>query len=167
VFAILVDRFVLREHVPWLSNLLYFRDAQIVVKPFERKISWLGLGLVLVVPSVVIGVILALYSRITGKATTSESAAVFGLTAFWFVAIPFIVWAGDVVYRVLKALLDKWSWAKGIAAFCEGFVFKGDLYIYGAKLFSIDSGLGALAGLVIGVALLYKKGLWDAIREHM
>jgi len=39
VFATLVDRFVLREWTPWLSNLLYFRDAKIIIKPFERDIS--------------------------------------------------------------------------------------------------------------------------------
>ena len=117
-------------------------------------------------PSVVVGVFLAAYERITGKASTANSVKMFGLAAFWFAAIPFIVWLGDVVYRVLKAVLDKWSWAKGIAAFCEGFVFKGDLYVYGAKIFTIDSGLGALVGLVVGVALLYKKGLWDSIRGH-
>jgi len=46
-------------------------------------------------------------------------------------------------------------------------VFKGDLYVYQAKLFSIDAGLGALVGLLVGIALLYKKGLWDAIQEQL
>src|SRR5438067_1212211 len=77
--AILIDRFVLREHAAWLSYLLYFRNAQIVVKPFERTFTWLGLTLVLVVPSVIVGVILSVYVRATGKATTTESAKVFGL----------------------------------------------------------------------------------------
>lgn len=55
VFALAFDRYVLRDYVPWLSNMLYFRDAEIVIQPFSRKFEWLGLTLLLFVPSEVVG----------------------------------------------------------------------------------------------------------------
>ena len=167
VVATLVDRYLLREIAPWFSRLLYLGDAEIVVRPFSRKFSWLGLSLLLVAPSFVVGVGMAIYLRIRKRTSTKECFAIFGLTAFWFILIPFFIWVGDNLYRVCKAFLDDWAWAKGVVAFLEGFLFKGDLYVYSFKLVSIDSGLGALAGLILGVALLYKKGLWEMIREKM
>jgi hypothetical protein len=167
VIAVIVDRYVLREHLPWFSGLLYFRDAEIVVQPFSRKFSWLGLSLLLVAPSFVVGVCLAIYLRLRKKLTSQESVAVFGFTAFWFLLIPVLVWIGHNLFRFFKSFLDDLAWAKGIVAFLEGFTFKGDLYIYSLKVVMIDSGLGALAGLVLGIALLYRKGLWGIIEGQI
>jgi hypothetical protein len=167
VLGLLLDRYVLRQYAPWFSNLFYFRDAEIVVRPYSRKIAWLGLSLVLVTPSVLVGICFPVYLRLKKRATTAEGFAIFGLTAFWFLSIPVIVWAGDVVYRFLKMALATSAWAEGVVAFLDGFVFKGDLYVYSFRVFTIDSGLGALAGLIAGIALLYKKGLWDTLRARL
>jgi hypothetical protein len=167
VFALAIDRYVLREHLPWFSELLYFRDAEIVVQPFSRKFSWLGLSLLLVAPSFVVGVCLAIYLRLRKKMATRESFAVFGYTAFWFLLIPVLVWIGHTLFRFFKSFLDDLTWAKGIVAFLGGFTFKGDLYIYSFKVVTIDSGLGALVGLALGIALLYRKGLWGIIEGQI
>jgi len=165
VLALAIDRYVLSDYAPWLSNMLYFRDAEIVVQPFSRKFVWLGLTLLLIVPSFVIGVVLSIYLLIKKKIKFADSFMVFGATAFWFLLIPLFIWIGDNIYRFLKGLLDDWAWAKGLASFLEGFTFKGDMYIYGFKFWSIDSGLGALVGLAVGILLLYKKGLWETIKN--
>lgn len=167
VIAILLDRYFLREKAPWFSQLLYLRDAEIVVQPFSRTFSWLGLNLLIVAPSFAVGVCLALYLRLRKRLTSQESMVVFGVTAFWFLAIPFLVWVGHNLYNFFKGLLDGWAWAKGIVAFLDGFTFTGDLYVYSFKLVSIHSGLGALAGLVLGTGLLYKKALWETIRGKL
>jgi hypothetical protein len=77
------------------------------------------------------------------------------------------MWVGDNSYRFAKPFLDEWAWAKGLVSVLDGFTFKGDLYIYSFKFWTVDSGLGALAGLVLGVLLLYKKGLWEMIKKQM
>ena len=165
IFALAVDRYILRDSVPWLSHLLYFRDAEIVVQPFSRKFAWLGLTLLLFVPSVLVAVFLSAYLRIKKRTTTSESLMVFGVTAFWFLLIPVLMWIGHNVYRFFKSFLDDWAWAKGLVSFLEGFTFKGDLYIYSFKFWTVDSGLGALAGLALGIFLLYNKGLWQTLKD--
>jgi hypothetical protein len=77
------------------------------------------------------------------------------------------VWIGHNLFRFFKSFLIDWPWAKGIVAFLEGFTFKGDLYIYSFKVVTIDSGLGALVGLALGIALLYRKGLWGIIEGQI
>ena len=167
VAALAIDRYALRHNFPWFSDALYFQNAQIVVKPFDRTIAWLGLSLLIVAPSILVGLFLSIWLRMTKRATTTESFQAFGVIAFWFMAVPFVVWIGDNLYRFFKGFMEDWSWAKGLVAFLDGFVFKGDLYVYSFKVVHLDSGLGAIAGLMLGCALLYQRGLWTAIRRTM
>lgn len=163
--ATVVDRYVLRFPAPWFSELLHLENAEIMVRPFSRSFSWLGLTLVLVAPSFAVGIGWSLYLRFKKKSPWKDSAVIAGLVSFWFCLIPVVVWAGESIYRFLKGFLDDWAWAKGIVEFCEGFTLKGDIHVYSFKLMHIDSGLGAMVGLAVGIALLYKKGLWTLIIE--
>ena len=167
VVALAVDRYVLRDTLPWLARLLYFKDAEIVVRPFDRTFGWLGLTLVLVLPSLLVGLGAAIYLKVKQKESWSTALASFGILSFCFFLIPFLIWTGDVIYRFAKAVFDDWAWAKGIAEFCDGFVFKGYLCTYGFQIVHLDSGLGAIAGLLLGVALYYKFGLWEIIKKRL
>lgn len=167
VVAIAIDRYVVRDAVPWLSRLLYFKDAEIVIKPFDRTFGWLGLAVVLVFPSFVLGIAAAIFLRFRKSESWSTALASCGVLSFWFFLIPFLIWVGDGIYRFAKSGLDDWAWAKGIAGFCDGFVFKGYLYSYGFKIVHIESGLGAIAGLTLGVMLYYRFGLWDIIKHKL
>jgi hypothetical protein len=167
VVALAVDRYVLRDLLPWLSRLLYFKNAEILVRPFNRTFGWLGLTLVLVLPSFFIGLSAALYLKLKKKETWSTALAGFGILSFWFFLIPFLIWTGDVIYRFTRTGLNDWAWARSIADFCDGFIFKGDLYTYGFKIVHVESGLGAIAGLVLGVILYYRFGLWEIIKKRL
>src|SRR5262245_21593294 len=112
VAALAIDRYFLRDVAPWFSNVLYLGNAEIEVKPFSRTFSWLGLALVMVAPSVTIGIGWSVYSAISRRRTILDSLALFGMTSFWFFFVPFLVWLGDVIYRFCKGFLDEWSWAK-------------------------------------------------------
>jgi hypothetical protein len=66
-----------------------------------------------------------------------------------------------------RKLLDGWAWAKGVSEFCDGFVFKGYLYSYHLQIYHIEAGLGAIAGLVLGVMLLFRFGWWETIKNKL
>jgi hypothetical protein len=164
VLAVIADRYLIRDIAPWFSEMLVIKDAEIVVKPMSRTISWLGLSLVLVAPSLFCGLGVAIY-RAMKKRPPKEYLAVCGLVSFWFLLIPIFVWIGDVIYRFMKGFLDDWAWAKGLVEILEGFILKGNVTVYSFKLYYLDAGLGAMAGLAVGIALLYKKGLWNLLKE--
>lgn len=163
LIATVIDRYVLRIWAPWFSELLHLENAEIVVRPFSRTFSWLGLSLVLVAPSIAVGLVWSLFTRIKNQASWKTCGGIAGLVSFWFFLIPIFVWLGECVYRFLKGFLDDWAWAKGIVEFVDGFTLKGDIHVYSFKIMHIESGLGAMVGLVVGVIMLYKKGLWKTI----
>ena len=167
IVAIAIDRYVIRDSIPWLSNLLYFKNVEIVIKPFDRTFTWLGLGVVLVLPSLALGIAAAAFLRFKEKEAWTISLLSFGVLSFWFFLIPLLIWIGDVIYRVVKRLLDNWVWAKGLSEFCDGFVFKGYLYSYRLEIYHIEAGLGAIAGLALGVILYYRFGLWKTIKNKL
>ncbi len=167
IVAVGIDRYFVRDSIPNLSQLLYFKDAEIVVKPFDRTFKWLGLSIVLILPSFLLGIAAAIFLRVRKKQSWSISIASCGILSFWFFLIPLLAWIGESIYRFAKSGLDDWGWAKGIAGFCDGFVFKGYLYSYGFHIVHIEAGLGAIVGLVLGVILYYKFGLWEIIKNKL
>lgn len=167
IFAVGLDRYVIRDWIPWLSNLLYFKDAEIVIKPFDRSFSWLGLAVVLVLPSFVLGIAAAVFLRFSKKESWATSLASCGVLSFLFFIIPILAWVGESIYRFTKSALDDHVWAKGIAGFCEGFIFRGSLFTYNIRIYHVEAGLGAIVGLTIGVMVFYKFGLWNIIKDKL
>lgn len=165
VAGVAIDRYLLKPIAPWFSEFIHLEKAEITVEPFSRTFSWLGLTLVLVAPSIVVGVGWSLYAGIRRLIPWKDCAILSGLISFWFCLIPAIMWVGESIYRFLKSFLDDWAWAKGIAGFLDGFTLNGDIHIYSFRVMHIDSGLGAMVGLVVGILLLYRKGLWQMIAE--
>lgn len=165
VVGMAIDRYLLKPIAPWFSDFLHLEKAKITVEPFSRTFSWLGLTLVLVAPSIIVGVGWSVYAGIRRKISWKDCAILSGAISFWFFLIPVIMWIGESLYRFLKGFLDDWAWAKGFVGFLEGFKLNGDIHIYSFQVMNIDSGLGAMVGLVVGILLLYRKGLWQMIAE--
>ncbi len=163
--ALPVDRYLLHPRAPWFSELLVIRNAEIIVKPLSRTITWLGFTLTLVTPAVLCAVGFAAYRKFGLKRPLKDGLAIGGTISFWFFTIPVWVWIGDSIYRVAWAYLVDWKWSETLIKFLDEFVLKGDLMIYSFRLFQIDGGFGAMLGLAIGMALLFKHALWNQLQD--
>ena len=163
--ALPVDRYLLHDHAPWFSDLLVIKNAEIVVQPLSRTVTWVGLTLALVVPAVLQAVGFAIHRAVKYRRPVKDCLAVFGTVFFWFFTIPLWVWIGDSLYRIAWAFLTDWEWAKGAIHFLDGFVLNGDVMVYSLRLFHIEAGFGAMTGLALGVTLFFEHGLWDMLQE--
>ena len=164
--ALPVDRYVLQPRAAWFSELLVIKNAEIIVKPLSRTITWLGFTLTLVTPAVLCAVGFAAYRKFGLKRPLKDGLAICGTISFWFFTIPLWVWLGDSIYRVAWSFLVDWKWSEVLIKFLDEFVLKGDVMIYSFRLFQIEGGFGAMLGAAIGVALLCKHALWNQLQDE-
>ena len=163
--ALPMDRYLLHGHAPWFSELLVIKNAEIVVKPLSRTISWLGLTLVLVVPVVLQALGFAIHRAVKYRRPAKDCLAVCGTVFFWFFMILLWAWLGDSLYRIAWPFVAEWEWAKGALGFLDGYVLNGDVMVYSLRLFHVESGFGGLVGLASGVGLFFEHGLWRLLQE--
>jgi hypothetical protein len=160
--AILVDHFVLRQMAPWYTRLFALENGKFSFAPFFRDFAQLSFTTFLLVPFLLsIVVLIALVARKKIKKTDALKSII---QLFWGLAIIIIaVVAGHIIYLLFSGI--DWTFVKVITNFCDGYKIEGKIYLFNLYIVSIQSGVGALVGLLVGFYAYYKKGVLKILIE--
>jgi len=162
IIAILIDHIIFKDS--WYARLIALGDVKLSFDPFYRDFSHLSFTTFLFAPflvTTIVLIVLAIKRRI-GKADIIKSVVTL---VWWSALIFFIIVGGHMVYRFFSAIDIKI--VKAITNFCEGYKVEGQIYMFTLYIATIKSGVGALAGFVLGVYFYYKKGVLKFFIEKL
>lgn len=162
IISVLADYFLFSKSVPGYTRLIALENAKFSLDPFYRNISQLSFTTFLFIPFL-ISILTIFILAIRKKIDHSEIPKYIINLLLSIASIFLAVILGHLIYRFISGI--DWKPIKAITNFFEGYVMEGDIYLFTLYVAKVDSGLGAIFGLMVGIYFFYNKGVLKILIE--
>jgi hypothetical protein len=156
--AILLDAFVVRPRLPWLSQALGLKlDVILFGTPFSIP----RFGVIFPFCSLLLAIAVLLIPRDSWRRFSAWKAAVrtWLRIVLWALSIPVVLIIFGFIYKLAKGHMPEW-----LTVIAESFGIGAKVFIFEHEFFPLEASVATLLGGVIGVALFLWVGVQNGLR---